>query len=272
MSGNIIALDDFSLIKIINSDDPDLGSVICSQLIVPIISHQQLWGLFCIEQESIPRYWQPTELDFIKRIVIQLGIAIRQSKLYQELEQVNQGLKQLAVIDCLTEVANRRRFDQYLAVEWKRLAREKNCLSLIMCDVDHFKLYNDAYGHQAGDLCLYKIAQAINNTVKRPGDLVARYGGEEFAVILPNTDLKGAKHVAQEIFDHIETLKIPHINSPVNLYVTISVGMVSSKPSKKYESEDLIAAADQNLYKAKELGRNQAVESKLDNEQLSMSN
>lgn len=261
--GSIIALNDLSLIKIIDGNDLEMANIVCSRLIVPIISQQQLWGLFCVEQKSIPRYWQLTELEFIRRVVIQLGIAIKQSELYQELDRANQELKQLAVIDGLTKVANRRRFDQYLAIEWKRLAREKSFLSLILCDVDHFKLYNDAYGHQAGDLCLYKIAQAINDAVRRPGDLVARYGGEEFAVILPNTDLAGAKFIAQQIKSQIESLKIPHISSPVDLYVTISSGVVSCKPSQFCESEDLIAAADQGLYKAKELGRNQAVESEL---------
>ena len=108
-------------------------------------------------------------------------------------------------------MANRRQFDRYLALEWKRGAREKQPLSLILCDIDYFKLYNDTYGHQAGDRCLMEVAQTIAKVIKRPADLVARYGGEEFAVILPNTNLSGAKYIAQQIRARVEALKIAHI-------------------------------------------------------------
>ncbi|MGL5075717.1 MAG: diguanylate cyclase, partial [Waterburya sp.] len=196
-------------------------------------------------------------IKFLKQVALQLEIAIKQSELYQHLEQANQELEKLAVLDGLTKIANRRKFDQYLEGEWKRLTRERSPLSLILCDIDYFKLYNDTYGHQAGDRCLQKVAQAISKVIKRPADLVARYGGEEFAVILPNTDAGGAKYLARQIRLQIEALKIPHINSKVDLYVTLSLGVASCIPNGGLGFYALVAAADKGLYQAKELGRNQ---------------
>lgn len=124
---------------------------------------------------------------------------LRESQLSQQLEQANQELQRLAFLDSLTQLANRRRFDAYLSQEWKRMARDKTPLALILCGIDFFKAYNDTYGHQAGDHCLQQIAKAISLAAKRPADLVARYGGEEFVVVLPNTKGEGALRVAKEI-------------------------------------------------------------------------
>ena len=263
--GKIIIRDNTSVTKIINDNSSELATIAYSLLLVPIISQKKLWGLLCVEQNSTPRYWKSEEIKLLERVAIQLGIAIKQAELYQELEQANKNLEELAVIDNLTKIANRRKFDRYLAAEWKRLTREKQPLSLILGDIDHFKLYNDTYGHPAGDRCLRQIAQAISKVIKRPADLVARYGGEEFAVILPNTDARGAKYLAQQIRLQIEALKIPHINSSVDLYVTLSLGVASCIPSKNTEFYGLVAAADRGLYKAKELGRNQVVKFEIDN-------
>lgn len=176
-----------------------------------------------------------------------------------ELEIANEKLKHLASIDSLTQIANRYRFDEYLDREWRRMAREKQPISLILFDVDYFKRYNDEYGHQAGDRALYKIAQAAKNSVNRAADVVARYGGEEFAVILPNTSDCGALHVAETIAKQVKMLKIPHERSDASQYVTVSLGVVTLVPDAELNPNDAIARADRALYQAKKQGRDRAM-------------
>ncbi len=172
------------------------------------------------------------------------------------LQAANQELQRLAHQDSLTQIANRRCFDLCLNQEWRRLMREVQPLSLILCDVDFFKSYNDTYGHQAGDNCLRRIASAIATAIKRPGDVVARYGGEEFVLILPNTPALGALHVAQEIQKAVRALELAHIGSQISPYVTLSMGVTAVIPKANLSSMSLIAAADRALYKAKSSGRN----------------
>lgn len=171
------------------------------------------------------------------------------------LQIANQELHCIARLDGLTQVANRRCFDESLEFEWRRLTREHQPLSLILCDIDDFKRYNDHYGHQAGDACLRQVAQAINCHVRRPADLVARYGGEEFVVILPSTDVDGATHVAELIKAEMGLLNISHAASRIRPYVTVSMGVASILPAADYPWENLIAAADRALYAAKNQGR-----------------
>lgn len=171
-------------------------------------------------------------------------------------------LENLASHDGLTGVANRRTFDTTLAAEWKRAQRESRSLSLLMLDIDNFKLFNDSYGHQAGDHCLQRIAQAINNTVMRPGDLVARYGGEEFAVILSSATSEGSSTVAKRILECIKELAIIHING-INGYVSLSIGICSVVPTPEIKPETLIKSADSALYEAKRSGRNRFVVAEL---------
>ncbi len=166
----------------------------------------------------------------------------------------HQGLQRLASLDGLTQVANRHYFDQYLEQEWWQKRRAKEQLSLILCDVDYFKIYNDTYGHQAGDECLQKVAQAITCAV-RPTDLVARYGGEEFVVILPHTDTRIALLVAERIRSQVKKLHLEHRNSQVNSYVTLSCGVASSVANRYSSPQELIYSADKALYLAKEGGR-----------------
>lgn len=175
------------------------------------------------------------------------------------LQTANQQLASIAFLDGLTQIANRRRFDEYLSLEWRRLTREAAPLSLILCDVDYFKRYNDTYGHQAGDACLHQVARAISRAIKRPADLVARYGGEEFAVVLPNTNASGAVHLASAIHKEVQQLLIPHTSSSAGEYVTLSLGVSSTIPQKEISPEVLIAVADKALYEAKEQGRNRFV-------------
>jgi diguanylate cyclase (GGDEF)-like protein len=181
---------------------------------------------------------------------------IQQSQLYQKLEIANRELQRLASLDGLTGVANRRRFDEYLDLEWQQMAREKLPLSLILCDIDFFKKYNDTYGHQAGDACLRQVADALRFCARRPVDLVARYGGEEFAVILPNTTISIAAQIAEEMRSVVNALQIPHVQSAVSEHVTLSLGIACMTPTLNTSPAMLIAAADTALYQAKAAGRN----------------
>ncbi|HEY9840746.1 MAG TPA: diguanylate cyclase [Candidatus Obscuribacterales bacterium] len=172
-------------------------------------------------------------------------------------KQIEQEFERLANLDGLTEIGNRRVFDQTLGREWKRCMRNRQPLALLLTDVDFFKRYNDTYGHVLGDACLIKVARAIAHVVRRPGDLVARYGGEEFAVILSETDLDGARIVAENICTAIRDLKIAHQSSDAAAQVTLSVGVASWTPTGEQEPEALLEAADTALYHSKEHGRNQ---------------
>lgn len=175
------------------------------------------------------------------------------------LQNANQKLQRLANLDGLTQVANRRRFDEYLEQEWHRLTREKLPLALILCDVDCFKAYNDTYGHQAGDDCLRSIAHVLQAAAKRPADVVARYGGEEFAIILPNTTPEGALKVAEEIQMKLQSLKIEHRGSLVGSIVTLSLGVATVVPAVNLSLSTLVAAADKALYRAKTEGRDRII-------------
>lgn len=176
--------------------------------------------------------------------------------LLEQLEIVNRELGRLASIDSLTQLANRRCFDQHLQREWDRLAREQAPLSLILLDIDFFKSYNDTYGHQQGDECLKQVAHLIGQMIRRPADLAARYGGEEFAVILPNTSLVGAIHVAESIQAAVKAATILHLGSEPYQQVTLSGGVACQVPSPKDSISRLIEMADQALYRAKLQGRN----------------
>jgi len=165
-----------------------------------------------------------------------------------------------ARIDGLTRIPNRRRFDECLLKEWARRARLQQPLSLLICDVDYFKLYNDTRGHQAGDECLKLVAATIARCV-RAGDLVARYGGEEFAVVLPDTPPERALQIAEQILSALEAAAILHAASPIGAQVTLSIGLASQIPQRRGSADGstLIEEADRNLYLAKHRGRNRVI-------------
>lgn len=165
-------------------------------------------------------------------------------------------LESQAMLDGLTNIPNRRRFDETLENEWKRAQRSGTPLSLIIADIDYFKRYNDNYGHAAGDDCLKKVAAALVASIDRPSDLAARFGGEEFSVILPDTDAEGARAIAERLRSQIENLRIPHAYSDASKCVTVSVGLACVVPNAGNTQTDLIKQADEMLYQAKESGRN----------------
>ncbi|MNU80171.1 Phytochrome-like protein cph2 [compost metagenome] len=178
---------------------------------------------------------------------------------YQEkLLGLNRNLELLALEDALTGLANRRQFDLFIQAETGRARRNLTGLSLLMIDVDHFKAFNDRYGHLAGDECLRAIAAIVTEHIKRPGDLAARFGGEEFAVVLPGTDYVGAFLVAEKIRRAVQSANLQHSESPVGV-VTVSVGVCGYDPASQTRTEDLIGAADKALYVAKASGRNMSV-------------
>ncbi len=172
----------------------------------------------------------------------------------QNLATANIELQKLAALDGLTGIANRRRFDDVMHIEWQRLQREKKSLSLLICDVDCFKAYNDAFGHQAGDLCLKKVAAVLTENLKRPADIAARFGGEEFVIVLPDTALEGALVVAESCRSHLERLAIE--SATKDHPVTISIGVATMVPSQAATVATLIGRADKALYDAKAGGRN----------------
>lgn len=177
-------------------------------------------------------------------------------KLEHKLKLENRMLEKLSLVDALTGVANRRAFDRCLEKEWERGARSGQPLSLLLVDIDHFKLYNDQFGHQKGDEALRRVASLLESGLHRAGDFLGRYGGEEFGVILPETDLEGAVRVAQTLRDTVVEAAIPHPVSGVDCYITISVGCSTLLPSAGGSWEELLQTADKALYGAKERGRN----------------
>lgn len=179
-------------------------------------------------------------------------------KLHLNLKRKQELLEKYAFIDALTEIPNRRRFDEVMVKEWNRAGRSAYPLSLILIDIDHFKNYNDTYGHGQGDCCLKRVAVAISRSLRRAGDFVARYGGEEFAVVLPDTPAPQALEAAKNILSAVDELNITHKSSSVAPHVTISLGIATITPGDSdsaLELKDLIETADKKLYEAKSLGR-----------------
>ncbi|WP_153115565.1 GGDEF domain-containing protein [Rhodocyclus tenuis] len=172
----------------------------------------------------------------------------------RELEEANLKLELLSNTDGLTGIANRRSFDHVFLQEWQRAQRSGNPLALIMLDVDHFKLFNDRYGHLVGDDCLRSLAQVLLKEVRRSGELVARYGGEEFVVLLPDSDLHAAADTARRIQEAVRALAIPHADVP-SWIVSFSLGVASLTPNREQVPDDLLSKADAALYHAKNLGR-----------------
>jgi diguanylate cyclase (GGDEF)-like protein len=229
-----------------------------ADLSVPLLKEEQLWGLLSAQSQQ-PRDWQPEEQRLLETIGTLVSTAVQRDRLHRHLTRANRKLQRFAYLDGLTRVANRRRFEEFLSQEWRRLMREQSPIALIMVDIDHFKAYNDIYGHQAGDDCLRRVAGILRSAVQRPADIVARYGGEEFAIVLPNTDIGGAETVAEKIRMLIHRAKLPHQGSAVSEFITLSLGVTVMLPHPLKAPDDLIKIADQALYEAKKSGRDRIV-------------
>ncbi|MEA5507234.1 PleD family two-component system response regulator [Halotia wernerae UHCC 0503] len=242
--------------------DSGLGNTVISKL----------WGRTPIlmitsldDERSVDRAFEAGATDYVTKPIHwavlrqRLRQLLQQAQVYKQLEEANLALQQLANVDGLTGLANRRRFDDYLNTQWINLAQEVASLSLILCDIDFFKFYNDQYGHPAGDLCLQKVGAVLSNKAQKHQDLVARYGGEEFAVIMPHTHANGAIHVAKAIQAGVRILQIAHSGSAVNEFVTLSIGVSTIIPTWESSPSDLIVAADKALYRAKAEGRSRIV-------------
>jgi diguanylate cyclase (GGDEF)-like protein len=193
-------------------------------------------------------------VDYITKPFNPLMVKAR-VKVHLDLKRKQELLEKYAFIDALTEIPNRRRFDEVIDQEWNRALRAGYSISLMMIDIDHFKLYNDTYGHGMGDGCLRRVAGSIAEVLRRSSDFVARYGGEEFVVILPDSDLSKALDTAKKIQDKIDALAIVHQASLAADYVTFSIGVATMIPEDGKHPRELIEAADTKLYEAKSSGR-----------------
>lgn len=194
-------------------------------------------------------------VDYITK-PFSLPILKARVKTHLELKRHRDILENLSNLDGLTGIPNRRKFDEVLQLEWSKGIASSQSLSLIMLDIDHFKLYNDHYGHITGDDCLKQVAAALNYVARRPRDFTARFGGEEFGMILPDTSAEGAQRVAEGVMGQFKKINLPHEKSPVCPYVTCSIGISTVVPNKKISADQLLSEADKCLYLAKENGRN----------------
>jgi len=264
----LTALNSENGLEIAVNEQPDLilldtliqdvdGHEICSQLKsmpetenIPIIilsnSNQVEDELAALDKGAIDFVTKPVEALILKARVA--------NHLFQKRDR--DQLKLMSSIDALTEVANRRRFDEYLHLEWRRAVRSRYPISLLMIDIDYFKSYNDTYGHQKGDECLKAVASEIKQHLMRPSDLVARYGGEEFSVILPETPSYSAFSLAKRIWSGVGNLNIEHTGSARVGHLTISIGAATTIPDENQSISQFIEISDKNLYKSKSEGRN----------------
>ena len=201
-------------------------------------------------------------MDYITK-PFEIPLVLARIHVHLRLKNKSEKLEKLALVDALTDIPNRRSLDNSVEREFKRGKRYKKTISLLMIDVDHFKAFNDHYGHGAGDKCLRKIAQTLESCIKRPGDMVGRYGGEEFMVVLPDCIHSGAVTIAEEMRQKIAMLNIPHEYSSVADHVTVSIGVKSKRCESEITSQEIMNKADQMLYLAKEQGRNRVVSENL---------
>ncbi|SER45148.1 two-component system, chemotaxis family, response regulator WspR [Pseudomonas sp. NFACC02] len=208
-----------------------------------------------IELVARIRYHSRSYMTLLQRDEAYRALRVSQ----QQLLDTNLVLQRLMNSDGLTGLSNRRHFDEYLELEWRRAIREQTQLSLMMIDVDYFKAYNDNFGHLEGDEALRQVAKAIRASCSRPSDLPARYGGEEFALVLPNTSPGGARLLAEKLRQTVASMKIPHIAPGEGASLTVSIGLSTVVPQVGSHSRQVIQSADQGLYAAKHNGRNQVV-------------
>src|SRR5690606_29278713 len=233
-----------------------------SEYIVPIRHGERILGVLNMESTHRETFTPYTQ-QILNTIADQIGGALHLAVLNEQLEDANEKLREavtelqrISHQDALTGVANRRRFDEVLAAEWRRMRRAGRPLTVMLADLDHFKDLNDTHGHQYGDECLHKAAQALAAELTRAGDFVARYGGEEFGLVLTDMDIAAAGRLAEKLRAAIEELALPHHSSPASEFVTVSIGVASCVPNETLSRAALLAASDKALYDAKHAGRN----------------
>lgn len=235
-------LNGYEVIKRLKSDERTRG--------IPVIF---ITALDATDDESMG--FEMGAVDYItkpfKPVIVKARV-----KTHMQLKQKTDLLDRLASFDSLTQIPNRRNFDRVLEKEMKKTARNNTPISLLLMDIDYFKNFNDTYGHTEGDTCLKRVARALEQVAARPGDFVARYGGEEFAMILPETDLRGAMHIAEQAQAAVARLHIPHNSSRVSRDISISVGVATKANGADYPPTAFIEKADTALYRAKANGRN----------------
>jgi diguanylate cyclase (GGDEF)-like protein len=237
--------------------DPDYFAVsdaVTCELAVPILLGGRVRGCLDLESDE-PQVFSPENQALFAMLAQQVAGAVQLALVNRALQEANRALQRLSMVDGLTGVANRRTFDETLALEWRRAVRSGDSLALLLLDIDCFKAYNDAYGHLQGDAVLRRVAEALRDTVHRAGDLVARYGGEEFAAVLPRLDPAAAHRLAELARERIAKLAIPHARSLAGDRLTVSVGVAAAVPAAGGAAAELVAAADRALYRAKAEGR-----------------
>ena len=238
--------------------DPDYvpgNDFVRSEYLVPIRHGRRLHGVLNIESTRTD-FFDAEACAVFDAVADLVAGAIHFARIADELQQANRKLEQLSMIDGLTGIANRRRFDQQLCVDWRRMAAEGRPLALLMVDADAFKPLNDACGHLHGDECLRELARTCERFAESEADLVARFGGEEFVLLLPDRDLAAATAIAEALRIAIEAEAMPHPASPVSAHVTVSIGVAMAMPDVARPPEHLIASADRAMYAAKSGGRN----------------
>ena len=242
-------------------DDPDYvpgNHAVRAEYVVPIRHRQRLHGVLNIESTRAD-FFTDEACAVFDAVADQIAGAIHLARVVGELEAANRKLEQLSMSDGLTGIANRRCFDQRLAADWRRLAREGRMLALLLVDADCFKPLNDALGHLYGDECLRTLARLCTESAEHGEDLVARYGGEELMLLLPGRDLDAGRLVAERLRRRVEAVAMAHPSSTVAPHVTVSIGVSALTPDAALSPQRLIAAADRALYAAKAQGRNRVV-------------
>ncbi|MDB9524419.1 diguanylate cyclase [Oscillatoria sp. CS-180] len=268
MGGLSIVMNEVVDIVLLDAVLPDIDGFRCCE-----IMHQRLRDrcppvlmITALSDEiSVEKAFEAQATDFITKpvhlsvLLHRIKRVLQERQLLRELELANSYLQHISSTDELTGLSNRRFFQANLNKEWKRLVREQTPLGVLLCDLDYFKQYNDAYGHLEGDRCLKQFAAILRSSVERSTDLVARYGGEEFILLLPNTSLEGLKVIDQRIRAQLTRQAIPHYQSPISQIVTYSSGGTAVIPQISRDPTDLIEEADKALYEAKDLGRNRLI-------------
>ncbi len=255
---NMAPVDGLEFIRAFRQDEPDVPVIILTvndEITVALEAIRSGADDYLLKDENVA----DTIFFSVERVLKPYFLKRRNQELLAELRRKNRELERLSFLDGLTGIPNRRYFDRTIIREWTGALRDGRPISLIMLDIDHFKAYNDIYGHLAGDECLKRVAGSLESRLKTAGDLIFRYGGEEFAAILPARPVDEALAMAREIHETVHALALPHGASPIGEQITVSQGVAGAVPGSGTDHRSLISAADNALYRAKQEGRNRII-------------